>query len=239
MAKPTCFVIMPIGDQKHGKVELLAQTLKERYTDLIREAILKARPDLDVLRADEVQTPGGITRDVFTRLMHSDYVVADITFPNPNVFYELGIQHACRYGTLLIRADDGPKTPFDIVGERYIEYSNSPTGLKNLSQELRGRFDWFDANRTEPDSEFQKLAQFTKYSFPLYKHPQPDYDITMARAAAGVIIDPELRAFISAKARGEKLTPEDSATFIDKLADKPEQLTQLILAFIKSGEARI
>src|ERR1700693_1350859 len=97
----SCFVIMPIGDQKFAGYEVSASDLKSRYSDLIREAILKARPNLDVIRADEAPSPGGITTDIFERLMRADYVVVDITYPNPNVFYELGIRHACRPGTIL------------------------------------------------------------------------------------------------------------------------------------------
>ena len=31
------------------------------------------------------------------------YVIVDITYPNPNVFYELGIRHAISPRTILIR----------------------------------------------------------------------------------------------------------------------------------------
>jgi hypothetical protein len=157
--KPTCFVIMPFGEQQLPSGETVsAQELRERYSDLIREAILSARSDMDVLRGDEVAAAGSITTDILHRLIHSDYVVADVTFPNPNVFYELGIRNACRSGTILIRDAGGPRPPFDISELRAIEYRNTPTGLKTLAAELRRQFEWFEANPGAPDNEFLNIA---------------------------------------------------------------------------------
>ena len=95
-APKRCFVIMPIGDQNLPSGLITATELRERYTDLIREAISRVRPDAQVVRADDVAAPGAITADIFSRLMEADYVVADITYPNPNVFYELGIRQIGR-----------------------------------------------------------------------------------------------------------------------------------------------
>lgn len=64
---------------------------------------MKARPNLEIVRADEVAFPGTMTTDIITRIMHSDYVIADVSYPNPNVFYELGLRHACRVGTIIIK----------------------------------------------------------------------------------------------------------------------------------------
>src|ERR1022692_2373454 len=155
-APKRCFVIMPIGDQNLPSGLITATELRERYTDLIREAISRVRPDAQVVRADDVAAPGAITADIFSRLMEADYVVADITYPNPNVFYELGIRHACRSGTILIKEASEHPAPFDIYELRRIEYQNTPTGLKRLSDALLKQFDWIDEN---PDSQSPGLLQ--------------------------------------------------------------------------------
>ena len=156
-----CFVIMPIGDQKFVSedeiVTVSAEDLKERYTTLIREAILKARPELDVVRADEVSAPGTITGDIFARIIHSDFVVADLTFPNPNVFYEVGIRHVCRAGTILVRDKDGPTMPFDLSSQRYIEYENTLPGLANLVEDLQKKFESFEGNQDKSDNRFMEI----------------------------------------------------------------------------------
>ncbi|ETA68945.1 S-layer-related duplication domain [Methanolobus tindarius DSM 2278] len=135
-----------------------AESLRSKYDDLIKEAILRAKPDLDVTRADDVDIPGVITNDILKRLMTSDYVVADITFPNPNVFYELGLRHACKIGTILIKEKSDVPLPFDIAHSRYIEYDNTGTGLKKLSQRLKKQFEWFENNKNIPDNQFIELA---------------------------------------------------------------------------------
>lgn len=144
MPEKTCFVIMAIGDQSVDDRIVASSELKCKYDDLIKEAIVKARPRLDVARADDIALPGTITTDIVTRIMHSDYVVADVTYPNPNVFYELGLRHACRTGTVIIKDKEGPRVPFDIAHLRYIEYENTTSGLKQLASQLEAYFDHFD-----------------------------------------------------------------------------------------------
>lgn len=143
----TCFVIMPIGEIKGVISE---GDLHKRYTDLIKEAITRADPGLEVVRADEVSAPGVINTDILTRLMHSDVVIADITFPNANVFYEMGMRHAIRPGTILIRGTDAHPTPFDVAGLRYTTYENTSSGLKTLSDALGKQLAWLRANPGKP-----------------------------------------------------------------------------------------
>ena len=157
---------MPIGGQEFGAVKVTTADLKQRYDDLIKEAIQKADPSLEIVRADEVSFPGSITSDVITRIMHSDIVVADVTYPNPNVFYELGLRHACRVGTVIIRDKKGHRIPFDILHLRHIEYENTPSGLKALAEDLKKHFEYLEKNPEHPDNQFQELAQLSVTSFP-------------------------------------------------------------------------
>jgi tetratricopeptide (TPR) repeat protein len=57
------------------------------------------------VRADQ-DTGASIILEMLERLYFSDLVVADMTIPNGNVYYEIGIRHACKpTGCLLISAD--------------------------------------------------------------------------------------------------------------------------------------
>jgi hypothetical protein len=70
----------------------------------------------------EIAEQGDIREDVFRLVATADLVIADISAHNANVFYELGVRHALRERcTFLLRAkiDD---VPFDLRGERYLEY---------------------------------------------------------------------------------------------------------------------
>jgi hypothetical protein len=75
---------------------------------------------------------GNIREDMFGLIIEADLVVCDITVHNANVFYELGIRHALRKkGTVLIKgAPVTDSTPFDILTDRYLEYSVDEPGNK-------------------------------------------------------------------------------------------------------------
>ena len=169
MAK-TCFVIMAIGDQYVG-TEVVASEGKLRgvYEDVIKPALLQANPDLEVVRADETNDQGTITTDILTKLMYSDFVVADITYPNPNVYYELGVRHACRPGTIIIRHEESQSyTPFDISHQRYISYDSSAKGMRNLGEQFKARFESFAADPQRPDNHLLEHAKSSKFNFPQY-----------------------------------------------------------------------
>lgn len=224
----TCFVIMPIGEI-HGVIT--EADLHKRYTDLIKEAIAKADPSLEVIRADEVSAPGVINTDVLTRLMHSDIVIADITFPNANVFYEMGMRHAVRSGTILIRGNDAHPTPFDVANLRYTPYENTSTGLKALSESLSKQFAWIRANPGKPDSAFLELATVTKYKYPSFT----DAAVEKSQAAQ---VDVMMRVMRSPKGReimaesskaGGQMTMDQLAALIDSEPDLARDLMTLVM----------
>jgi hypothetical protein len=60
---------------------------------------------------------------MFARLLLAEFVVADLTLANLNVFYELGIRHAAKpYTTVPIFASIHA-LPFDVAMVRAIGYS--------------------------------------------------------------------------------------------------------------------
>ncbi len=165
----SCFVVMAIGSQKSGEDELTADDLKEKYETLIKKAVQDAYSGIEIVRVDEVSDQGTITTDIITKLLFSDFVIVDISHPNPNVYYELGIRHCSRTGTILIKDKNiGANAPFDISHERYIEYDNSPKGLADLTKQLREKFKWFEENPFQPDNHVLIHAKNSKFNFPQY-----------------------------------------------------------------------
>lgn len=168
----SCFVVMAIGDQYDWNNNLVISQadLKSNYDALIKEAINSANPDLEVLRADESLSQGMISSDIMTKLMFSDFVVVDITYPNPNVFYELGLRHACKAkGTIIIKDKESKSVPFDISHLRYIEYTNTPAGLKQLKENLKATFFEYSTSKKTYDNQFQEQAKLTNFEFPCYE----------------------------------------------------------------------
>jgi tetratricopeptide (TPR) repeat protein len=106
MLKPICFMVMPFG------VKPVAPPVANAPTKIDFDALWNRvyRPVIDELgyesvRADQ-DTGASIILEMLERLFFSDLVVADMTLPNGNVYYEIGIRHATREtGCILVSAD--------------------------------------------------------------------------------------------------------------------------------------
>lgn len=129
-----CFVIMPIGSGDAYEV------YHNRYQHIIHPAVEGVLVDgqqvFRCVRADFVTKTGSITRDLLGRLYRSDAVIADLTDLNPNVFYELGVRHALRAGTILI-ALKGTRLPFDVGDLRVIPYEDRVGGEKKAIPQIQ------------------------------------------------------------------------------------------------------
>lgn len=229
----TCFVVMPIGDQEFDGVKISATDLRRKYDDLIKEAILKARPNIEVTRADDVAIPGTISTDIINRIMHSTYMVVDVTYPNPNVFYEMGLRHACRPGTIIIKDKEGPKVPFDISHLRYIEYENTTSGLKSLSEKLLKYFSIFDKDPMLPDNHLLEIARLTKYNFLDYSEEkiEPETKLFMS-----ILNNPDIMSLLLRKQAGEEINQQE---LIMAIMRNPEVAKPLLNALVKSGELKL
>lgn len=223
---------MPIGDQSCDGISISADDLRCRYNDLIKEALLRADPTLEVVRADEIATPGTITTDIITRIMHSDFILADITYPNANVFYELGLRHACRNGTIIIRDRNGPRPPFDIAHLRHFEYENTPTGLKDLAMRLVGYFQTYRKFQEHPDSHFLEIAKLTNFEFPNFTRKLSAQELTM-QALMGVLQDPELMTLF---ARQGTDSPPTQTEIMLAMGKRPEVAKLFLQALISEGQ---
>lgn len=110
----TCFYIAPIGEEGSDA---------RKHSDLFLGSIVEPALEpfqLTVIRADAIDKPGVITRQVLDYIMKSRLVVADLSYHNPNVFYELALRHAVKLPIVqLIRAAD--RLPFDVNQMRTIQ----------------------------------------------------------------------------------------------------------------------
>jgi hypothetical protein len=86
-------------------------------------------------RVDITNFTGDIMERVKSRIETSDYVIAEVTNGNPNVFLELGYAWGKNRPTIIISRDTG-KLPFDIRGQRCLAYTNINDLQKSLTREL-------------------------------------------------------------------------------------------------------
>ncbi len=118
MTPKSLFVIMPFGIRPLESGEL--HDFDGFYHALLRP--LAEEAGFAVLRVDEVVQSGDITDQAFKYLMNSDVVVADVSSPNGNVYYELGIRQAISSGRTILVAIRGTSLPFDIAAQRVLFY---------------------------------------------------------------------------------------------------------------------
>jgi len=114
----TCFYIAPIGEEGSES---------RKHSDLFLGTIVEPALEpfkLQVIRADAIDKPGVITRQIIEYIMKSRLVIADLSYHNPNVFYELALRHAIKLPIVqLIRTSD--KVPFDVNQMRTIQIDTS------------------------------------------------------------------------------------------------------------------
>src|ERR1017187_2550744 len=118
----SAFVIMPFREKWSSYI----------YQDYIAP-LLKAAT-LHPKRSDEM-FGRNVLEDIWKGIYASRLVVADVSTPNENVFYELGIAHTLGKQTILI-TQNVERIPFDLRNQRMIVYSDDHPGYLKLKSEL-------------------------------------------------------------------------------------------------------
>lgn len=136
--KPFAFVLMPFG---------------EKFVDIYRLGIQETARACGVVaeRVDEQFYTESMLERIYRQIDSADFIIADMTGRNPNVFYEVGYAHAKEKICTLItqRAED---IPFDLKHHRHLIYDGSITNLKEM---LSRDIEWVKA-----ELERQKTVTF-------------------------------------------------------------------------------
>lgn len=117
-----CFVLMPFKRE-----------LKPIFDDHISGVCKEL--GIQVTRADQIFSTSPIMDDIREQVMTAQYIIADLTDGNPNVFYELGICHAIGKRVILITQNS--EVPFDVRHLRHIRYEFTPRGMKDFEETLK------------------------------------------------------------------------------------------------------
>jgi hypothetical protein len=165
---------MPFGIKTDGNKKEI--DFDKVYQSFIRPAIEKA--GLTPVRADEEKSGGFIHKPMYERLMFCDFAVADLSFANANVFYELGIRHALKPYTTVSIFDVATKIPFDTAPLRTFPYDyengeikDLETKIKELSERIKVNL---NAQKFQDDSPIGQLIN--GYRFPDLGYLQRDSD---------------------------------------------------------------
>ena len=120
--RPICFMIMPYGVKQTqvpagaGPAEIDCNALWDRaYVPAIHALGYEA------IRADQ-DSGTLILTQMLERLYFADLVLAEMSIPNGNVYYELGIRHAAKKKGCVLLAADWSRQLFDVMQMRTIRY---------------------------------------------------------------------------------------------------------------------
>ena len=134
---PVCFMIMPYGrkptqaEAGGGPAEIDFNALWDRgYVPTIKAL------GYEPVRADQ-DTGGLIVSQMLERIYFADLVLADMTIPTGNVYYEVGIRHAAQKTGCVLLAADWSKQLFDVVQMRTIRY---PLAEGNITEATAAAF---------------------------------------------------------------------------------------------------
>ncbi len=165
MPKPVAFMVMPFSEKAVGltdpnvpaKVDFdaLWERVYQPVLDQLGYEAVRADRDLGAL----------IINEMIQRLALAQLVLADVTLPNANVYYEVGIRHAAKRRGCVLVAADWAKQPFDLEQMRQLRFP-LPDGaippdaaeqarrklVEDLGPLIEGTSPVFEAVRGYPDN---------------------------------------------------------------------------------------
>ena len=85
---------------------------------------------------DEDSLPDRIDNKIYSYLLRSAFIIAEVTTLNPNVFYELGLAHMLEKDCIIVTRTPISKIPFDINRIRAERYDSEKQLLEILTKAI-------------------------------------------------------------------------------------------------------
>jgi len=122
----TAFVIMPFSPTATEK----------NWTEVFEVVFRPAVEECGFVCKRAEASTGSLIVSVVESLVESDLVIADVTDRNANVFYELGVRHSLRRGTIIV-SQGSEHVPSDLRGYWYLNYGLRPGEVLKFKSEIR------------------------------------------------------------------------------------------------------
>ena len=143
--KPFAFVLMPFDTQ---------------YRDIYKYGIKDTATSLNIVaeRDDEQHFSESILERIYRQIENSDFIIAEMTGKNPNVFYEVGYAHALKKMCILITPDSS-QIPFDLKHHPHVIYDGSVDDLKS---KLHPKLEWLKIEAEKKKTETISVSAKSK-----------------------------------------------------------------------------
>ena len=160
---------MPFGEKSDpSRPDQPAIDFDTIYLKAVKPAIEDA--GMVPVRPDQEETTGTIQKPIFEQLLLCNYAIADLTIPNPNVFYALGVRHASRPNATLPIFANHAALLFDVALLRALPYQVQPNNTfgpnesSALRTELRKRLEQLHELTRSGDAENSSVFQLVTAS---------------------------------------------------------------------------
>lgn len=122
-----------------GLFAFVLMPFKKDQRDIYRLGIKEPCANVSVVaeRVDEQMYEEGILQRIYSQIHRADFIIAELTEKNPNVFYELGFAQAIGKICLLL-TKDAESIPFDLRHQRHIVYDD----IVSLKDQLLENIVW-------------------------------------------------------------------------------------------------
>lgn len=192
--KPFAFVLMPFSTE---------------FDDVYKVGIQEVAKKLNIVaeRVDEQTFSETILERIYRQIEYADFIIADMSGRNPNVFYEVGYAHAKNKPVILL-TKDVHDIPFDLKHHRHLVYNGSLSQLRKL---LRAELIWqkseLEIRRTKPISISVKTSPGILLDNSWKADANFDFTIDLKNSSGKR--SPEIEAIYIHSGDGWKLTQEN------------------------------
>jgi len=143
---------MPFSDTRHGSQPNECAITRKQWDHIYERWIKRAvesYPESSYVCKRSPAKPGNFIKGIIADIASSDLVIADLTGGRPNVYYELGIRHALRTGSIII-TQHLSALPSDLAGYFTFEYTYS-----DKDYEYEALYSAFEASLHKTISELE------------------------------------------------------------------------------------
>lgn len=156
--KIRCYAIIPSDEEFHP----------------LRGAMMEVSKESDVYLFFPKETAASIlpiAELVYSEISKSDFVIAETSQPNANIFYEIGLAHAMGKPVIILVQEGVSQIPSDFRNIPYLSYTPTSKGLS----EFRNRFGKFLKDFIHAPRRFRPFLPFPA------KFAQPPYIIDLEK----------------------------------------------------------
>lgn len=162
---------MPFSDTTHlgklGDIVISRHQWSFIFEKWIKKAV-ESYPKVKYQCKISPAAPGNFVKGIVQDLAEADLVIADLTGGKPNVYYELGIRHSLKLGTIII-TQSLQSLPSDLYGYYAFEYEFSDSAsrfdelYKKFETELHNKIDSFGQSSGASDSPVSDFLGFRSH----------------------------------------------------------------------------